>query len=151
MTILFLSSNFNKYFYWSTNSYFTNGDDKLKQLGDDFNQVISDTMYLESIQHMNENILVPEIKYDKEIIFNIVLEKVRADGLKFKYKYEKFSQSHNMILLEYLLNEQHKKGQKFVLNEDSLKYISDDLFKKKFKPELLRRKCSDYGFEFYSS
>ena len=146
VTILFISSTLNKYFYWKNKGYFSESNDEIKRLYYEFNDIINEIYYIENIINMNSNILVPEIKYEDKKIFNIIIEKVRNDGLKFKYEYNEFAQYHSMILLEYLLNSPN-----FILNPNTLNHIYKNLFDKKFAEEFLRRKCFQFGFEYQSS
>ena len=148
VTLLFLCANFSKYHYWN-DKYFNSDDKLIKQLDKEFNDILNDTLYLTNIRNMNKNKLIPEIKDESDKIFKMIQDKIKKDGLKFKYKYNEFTYQHNMQLLEHL-SQQKKKNKYFTLNKDTLTYIYENVFNKKFSRKTLYRKCFQYGFEYHS-
>lgn len=136
--LLYLSINICKFHYWS--DHFKNIS---RNLYNHFNNIINNLLNLTNLQKQYKNKLVPAIKYNKNDLFDYVLQKIRKDELKFKYKWNKFGCSENMKLLDYLI----KQKDDWILNEKTLNDIFV-YFDNKYHKKILQTKCFQFGMEY---
>ena len=89
------------------------------------------------------NKLIIDIKYDEKILNEHIYGYISRDKLKFKYEYDKFGASENMVLLEFL----SKQNKDWKLNKKGLNDICV-LFKNKYSDNILKDKCFNWGYEY---
>ena len=115
--------------------------DNYPRIYDKMEQLIQELLTMNFIEKKKELIVVVEI--DEEHDLEVIEKKVLQHELRFKYKYEYFSQKHNELLLQYLCT----KGNDWQLNDQTLKQLYL-YFNNKFSTKLLKRKCFEYGCDF---
>ena len=137
-----LCNNFSKFEYWrkelkrqsrtNNNNIYT-----------EYNKVKNDVLHMKYINEKYGHHLIRKIKVDDDELFNLVLEKIRSNKLKFQYKWEPYGPSEHYDLMEYV----YTRPTDWVLNEQSLQIIFDK-FDGRFSKDTLREKLFSFGKEY---
>lgn len=137
--VLYLSINFIKFEYWR--NYI---DKRWQQLYHQINEIINNVNNLEYIKQKTKNDLVPQIKFNRDEMYKYTLKNIQKDKLKFRYKWNAFTTSETMQLLEWLFQQGEDD---FILNQHKLNDLFN-YFEQRFSTECLRKKCLKFGIEY---
>ena len=131
--------NIHKYFFW-LDWLTVNYNTIQKNIG----QIIIKLKNLQPLQQINETCLVPEIKINKYEMQQQLFRQIKKDQLKFKYKWRYWGESENLDLLKYF--DQQPKD--WILNENTINDLYQNIFGLKFTKKWIRHKCLKFGIEY---
>ena len=140
--LMSLCNNFSKFEYWRKDLRKESRTNNLK-IYKEYNKVKNDVINMKYINKKYVHHLIRKIEVDEDKLFDLVLQKIRENKLKFQYKWEPYHAGDQYALMEYI----YTRPSGWVLNEKTMQILFDK-FEGRISKETLREKLFCLGVEY---